>query len=206
MLRVDDRPLGEHDQPIRLPPEACRRTLLKLAIAGGLAAFPGAARAAGEPQDPAKLRPQPDDRFVHVSGDKKGEEVRPDDLQKGAAQLLAWPLDPQTRTVRDGSLLNQVLIVRLDTADLDDATKSRAADGIVAYSAICTHAQCPVTGWNGDKKLLHCPCHQSDYDPSQNAKVVFGPAPRSLPALPLRIDGGVLVAAAAFTGRIGVHS
>jgi rieske iron-sulfur protein len=62
-------------------------------------------------------------------------------------QVLAWPKEPKTNVVRNGSRLNQVLLLRLNPDSLDDQTLPRAANGIVAYSAICTHAQCPVTGW-----------------------------------------------------------
>jgi Rieske Fe-S protein len=185
---------------------ARRRTLLKLAIAAGLATFPRQLLHANEPEDPARLRPQAGDRFVYVSGEKKGSEIKPDDLERGAPQVLAWPMDPRTGAVRDGSLLNQVLLVRFDSAEIDETTMPHTADGIIAYSAICTHAQCPVTGWSNDRKLLHCQCHQSDYDPRHEGQVVAGPAPRALPLLPLKIEGGVLLAAGSFRGRVGTKT
>jgi rieske iron-sulfur protein len=55
------------------------------------------------------------------------------------------------------------------TAGLNDRTNS--ADGIVACLAICTHAQCPVTGWLEDEGRHEMPCHNSDYDPRQDGKV-----------------------------------
>jgi thiosulfate dehydrogenase [quinone] large subunit len=57
----------------------------------------------------------------------------------------------------------------------------------VAYSAVCTHAGCTV-GYNTEQERLVCPCHGSVYDPRHSAKVVAGPAPRPLAALPVRID------------------
>ena len=180
--------------------------LLKTILAAGLALTAhGPADAAPEARDPKKMRPQPGDRFVYFSGDKDGMEVKPEDLGKGQAPVLAWAMEPNTKTVRDGSLLNQVLLVRFDPADLDDATRPHTADGILAYSAICTHQQCPVMGWIEDTKILLCPCHQSEFDPRQNAKVVGGPAPHPLPALPLKIEGGALVAAGTFLGRVGAR-
>jgi rieske iron-sulfur protein len=181
-----------------------RRRLLQATLATGfVASFSRYAEAA--PKSAKNERPQEGDRFVFASGDKEGTEIKPDDLQQGGPQVLAWPMDPETKTVRDGSRLNQVLLVRLDPTGFDDATKPHAADGIVAYSATCTHAQCPVTGWIEEKKVFHCPCHQSEFDPRQDGKAVFGPAPRSLPALPLKISDGVLVAAGIFTGRVGTR-
>jgi len=164
-----------------------------------------AAEAAGAAKSPKNMRPQEGDRFVHVAGDRARREVRYDDVPLGGPQVLAWPVEPRTETVRDGSRLNQVLLVRLDPADLDEETRTRAADGVVAYAATCSHAQCPVTGWNAEAKVFHCSCHQSEYDPRRAAKVVGGPSPRALPALPLRQEDGALVAAGTFTGRVGNH-
>jgi Rieske Fe-S protein len=174
-------------------------------LIAGLAAasLPRAAVAAGAPPSAKNQRPQDGDRFVHVAGDKAGKPVHLDDLPSGGPQVLAWPVDPRTETVRDGSRLNQVLLVRFDPAELDEETRAHAADGVVAYSATCSHAQCPVTGWIAERKLFHCSCHQSEYDPRHDAKVVGGPAPRPLPALPLRQEDGALVAAGTFIGRVG---
>jgi len=52
--------------------------------------------------------------------------------------------------------------------------------------------------------VLQCPCHQSQYDLRHGAKVVGGPAPRSLPALPLKVTDGVLDIAGPFTGTCTV--
>ena len=71
-------------------------------------------------------------------------------------------------------------------------------------SAICSHAGCPVTGWvvgEAGKQVFKCFCHNSEYDPRQNANVVFGPAPRRLAALPVKLDGGALVVAEKFIGE-----
>jgi Rieske Fe-S protein len=181
------------------PCRTCRRAVLKSVAALGLAgSLPRIAHAT-----PQQARPQPGDRFVFVAGDKAGTEIKPDDLAVGSAQVLAWPVDPQTRIVRNASRLNQVLLVRLEPERLDETTRERAADGIVAYSASCTHALCPVTGWKEEKQLFSCHCHGSEYDPRIGGKVVFGPAPRPLPALPLKIEDGALVAGASFIGRVG---
>jgi rieske iron-sulfur protein len=105
--------------------------------------------------------------------------------------------------------LNEVLIMRLDPAELDDETRAHSADGIVAYSAICSHAGCPVTAWvkgaAGDHDVFKCVCHNSEYDPRHSAEVVFGPAPRRLAALPLAIADGSLTVAAAFAGKVGAQ-
>ena len=48
-------------------------------------------------------------------------------------------------------------------------------------------------------------CHNSEYDPRQGAEVVFGPAPRRLPALPVAIADGSLTIAAGFIGKVGAQ-
>jgi Rieske Fe-S protein len=112
-------------------------------------------------------------------------------------------MDPTTSTVRNGSRLNKVLVLRLDPEGFDPETKGRTIDGVVAYSAICPHTGCDVTNWHPDKLLLECPCHYSMYDPKEGAKVVSGPSPRRLPSLPLKIVDERLVVAKPFIGRAG---
>ena len=115
---------------------------------------------------------------------------------------MAWPMDPTDKTVRNGSRLNRVLLLRLDPEKLSPETKSRAADGVVAYTAICTHTGCEVTEWVAEEQLLVCPCHESRFEPKDAARVVDGPAPRMLPALPLKLTNGTLVVAKPFTGPV----
>ena len=71
----------------------------------------------------------------------------------------------------------------------------RIESGVVAYSKICTHAGCAVALYRKPtfpdvqpRPALVCPCHYSTFDPAQNGKVLFGPAGRPLPRLPLEVD------------------
>ncbi|KGM12951.1 cytochrome bc1 complex Rieske iron-sulfur subunit [Cellulomonas bogoriensis] len=99
-----------------------------------------------------------------------------------------------------------VLMVRLDPADLTEAEDRRdwSYEGIVAYSKICTHVGCPVALYEQQTHHLLCPCHQSTFDISDGAKVVFGPAKRALPQLPITVDDeGYLVAQDDFNEPIG---
>ncbi len=129
--------------------------------------------------------------------------IRPADVGADEGPLIAYPMDPETDVVRDGSRLNRVLLVRLDAEELDEKTRTGAVGGIVAYSAVCTHTGCDVSEWEPDSELLICPCHATHFDPKRGARVVSGPAPRRLATLPLRIEEGVLVAAGRFVGRVG---
>jgi rieske iron-sulfur protein len=90
-------------------------------------------------------------------GTASPEPLKPDDLPLDSKQTFAWPMDPTTSTVRNGSRLNKVLLLRLDPEGFDPETKEHAADGVVAYSAICVHTGCDVTNWHPDQQLLECP-------------------------------------------------
>ena len=111
-----------------------------------------------------------------------------------------------TGIVRDDSRLNQVLLVRLDPGVLDAQTRARAAEGIVAYSAVCTHTGCDAWDWQAASGTVKCPCHFSEFDLKAGARVLNGPAQRRLPSLPLKIADGAPVVAAGFVGRPGFES
>src|SRR6516162_1981023 len=77
-------------------------------------------------------------------------------------------------------------------------------DDIVAYSKICTHVGCPVALYEQTTHHILCPCHQSTFDAANGANVIFGPAARALPQLPLMVDAdGYLAAASDFTQPVG---
>jgi rieske iron-sulfur protein len=187
-------------------PDHTRRSLLLTALATGacLAARP----AKSEDDKPGSdERPQKGDLLVVSEGEQAGQVIKPDDLKLGGLPLNAWPKDPKTSVVRNGSRLNEILVIRLDPSELDEDTRRRSADGIVAYSAVCTHAGCSITGWlkaeSGDKDVFKCFCHNSEFNPRENAQVVFGPAPRRLAALPIQIADGSLTVAGGFVGKLG---
>jgi rieske iron-sulfur protein len=188
-------------------PEQTRRALVLGALATGVCLAAASPAPAQDDQPGSDGRPQKGDLLVFSEGDHEGSIVKPADLPLGGAPVHAWPKDPKTSVVRSGSRLNEILIIRLDPASLDDQTRARAIDGIIAYSAICTHAGCPVTAWIksdvGDNEVLKCMCHNSEYDPRAGAQVVFGPAPRRLAALPLALADGSLSVAGAFIGKVG---
>jgi rieske iron-sulfur protein len=187
-----------------------RRTVLLTALAAATSIAAGeSAVAADEDQPGSDERPQKADVLVISEGEHAGDIVKPQDLKLGGPPVRAWPKDPKTSVVRKGSRLNEVLVIKLDPAELDDETRARSADGIVAYSVICAHAGCPVTAWvkadGGDKDVFKCVCHNSEYDPRQSAQVVFGPAPRRLAALPLTMLDGTLTIATTFVGKVGAQ-
>jgi rieske iron-sulfur protein len=181
--------------------DARRRGVLKAAMMLGLGCDLGSRDAAAQ-ADRAVVRPEEGDLLVR-SGDSNKTPLTPRDISAGAAQTMAWAMEPGSRTVRSGSRLNQILLLRLNPETLAVDTRTRAADGVVAYTSICTHTGCDVDGWQAVEQLLSCPCHDSIFDPKDGGRVVDGPAPRVLPALPLTIADGKLVVAKPFTAPIG---
>lgn len=180
----------------RLHPRCCkRRTVLSLALASLLTV---SARAQ---EDESDKPPAPDDRFAFLTGPKKGQVVRAEDLAFGGPQVQAFPMAPDG-TVRNNRL-SLVILARFDPATLSDETRARAADGVVAYTAVCTHQGCPVNMWSKDRAAFVCSCHGSVFDPRNGAEVLDGPAPRPLPALGLKLNDGVVTVASTFSARVG---
>lgn len=184
-----------------------RRALLKGSV--GLGAGLGIARGKAQGQDnPAVVRPKEGDWLVKAQ-DATGRPLTPDDIADaalGGSPTTAWAMDPADNTVRSGTRLNGLILVRFDVARLAAETLLRSAGGVVAYTSICTHNGCDVSDWIADEQMLSCPCHFSKFDPRDGAKVVDGPAPRVLPALPLKVADGKLAVAGPFTTRVGFEA
>lgn len=198
---------ASEDTPARSGGHGCpaRRAFLRAVLASGVGLALTRLAFAEDDSPGSEDRPIPGDVFVFSEGEHEGAIVTPGDLPHDGEPALAWPMDPQSKVVRDGSRLNQVVLVHLDPAELDPDMLPHAADGIVAYSAICTHAGCPITGWveSEGRHVLKCFCHNSEFDPRQQGAVVFGPAPRNLAVLPVKIADGALTVAKSFMGKVG---
>jgi rieske iron-sulfur protein len=177
-----------------------RRAMLGAATVMVPWVFP--ARAEDQANDPTAAPPQMGDHFVFLTGPNKDRPARVVDLELGGPQAQVYPADPKG-LLRDGTPLNLVVLVRVGDEGLDEQTRKLSADGVVAYSAICTHQACPVNQWSTEKRAMVCSCHGSTYDPKNSAKVIFGPAPMPLAGLPLKNENGLLVVAGKFDGPIG---
>jgi rieske iron-sulfur protein len=151
--------------------------------------------------------PQAGDLLVAKTNASAGRVIGSDDVALGQPPIIAWAMDPSRHIIRDGSRDGQILLLRPNGLKRSGCTESAwDADGIVGFSAICTHAGCLVSGWKPAEAELFCPCHGSVFDAAACGHVVAGPAPRPLPALPLRIVSGALIAAARFNARIGAST
>jgi rieske iron-sulfur protein len=188
-------------------PKQTRRSLLLTALAIGASLAAGRSAAVQEDQSGSDARPQKGDSLVLSEGDHEGEVIKPNDLTLGGPPVHAWPKDPKTSVIRKGSRLNEILVIKLDPGEMDEETRSCSADGIIAYSVICTQAGCPVSEWakaeEVNKNVLKRPCHNSEFNPRESVQVMFGPVPRRLAALPHTVADGSLIVAATFVGKVG---
>lgn len=175
-----------------------RRTVLRGA-AGLFLAWMTPVRAAG--QDADAPPPAAGDLLVRVD-DPAFIPLAPDDVPFDGRGVMVWAIGPQANVPKQGSM-NRILLARLNPATLGGATRANAADDIVAYSATCTHSGCEVDESLGESQTIFCGCHNSTFDPRDSGAVIGGPAPRRLPALPLRVDSGRLVVAGPFTSMPG---
>ena len=152
---------------------------------------------------PERARPQPGDRLVYAFGDREGVPISPEEVVVGAKPVAALPQEPEGGVIRARSRLNRVMVMRLDPEALSPITARSAFEGIVAYSAVCTHTGCDVSDWNDETGRLVCPCHESEFEVIDGGKVMTGPAPKPLAMLPVEIAEGELRVTRPFTRRVG---
>lgn len=133
--------------------------------------------------------------------------IKPEDLEVGAvAQVLPAMLPGQDHRVLSDIAKDAVLLIRLrpEEFNLTAERLSWTHEGIIAFSKICSHMGCAVALYEQQTKHLLCPCHQSTFDVTRAAKVLFGPSARPLPQLALALDSeGYLVAKQPFTEPVG---
>ena len=153
---------------------------------------------------------------MRVVNDVSGTPLKPEEIDIGqlinAEPGVFFEEDEEGEPKYEGVRLNQqkgkaaVIVVRMKPDDIT-ASKGRenwGVEGILCFSKICTHVGCPISLWEQQTHHLLCPCHQSTFDLADNGKVIFGPAARALPQLPLAVDEeGYLVAQSDFTEPVG---
>ncbi|MBN9152509.1 MAG: Rieske 2Fe-2S domain-containing protein [Microbacterium sp.] len=146
---------------------------------------------------------------MKLAHDPSGVPIKAEDVTLGSA-FHVIPEELASVSHQDGYLEEKakaiVLLMRLPVEDLHPAPgrEDWGFDGIVAYSKVCTHVGCPVALYEQQTHHLLCPCHQSQFDVSNNAAVIFGPAARPLPQLPIEVDDeGYIVAKSDFHEPVG---
>jgi ubiquinol-cytochrome c reductase iron-sulfur subunit len=152
---------------------------------------------------------------MRVVRDVVGTPIKPADMQIG--DLINGEPEGIFKSPEDGEPLEgvvlqinkskgAVVVVRMQPDEIipGKGRENWSVDGILCYSKICTHVGCPISLYERTTHHLLCPCHQSTFDLADSAKVVFGPAARPLPQLPLAVDDeGYLVAQNGFDEPVG---
>ena len=181
-----------------------RRPLIRNSMLGALAVFPL----------PGVLLlndmgPSPGDTLtrtlwgegVRLATDPLGTPIKAADVTLGSVfQVIPDTLKDSSHPLEEKAKA-AVLLIRIEREKVQDdpAREGWDVDGIYAYSKICTHVGCPVALYEQQTHHLLCPCHQSTFDVTQHCKVIFGPAKRALPQLPITVDDeGYLVARSDF--------
>ena len=135
-----------------------------------------------------------------------GTPLRPEDVSVGG-QLTVFPGVPGGATNHFADSPTLLIHLRADDAQAtrDNADRPEAMWGnYIAYSKICTHAGCPASLYEQQTNRLLCPCHQSQFLITDNARPIFGPASRRLPMLPITVDEqGFFVATSDYPETVG---
>ncbi|MDO0932511.1 Rieske 2Fe-2S domain-containing protein [Streptomyces sp. DG2A-72] len=160
------------------------------------------------------LGPLPETKLRHTSW-RRGkllvnmntdEPLRPSDVVVGSL-TFAKPegLEEHDHDFQVNIAKDALMIVRIQPGDIKDKRELEwSHEGIVAYSKICTHVGCPISLYEQQTHHVLCPCHQSTFDLSDGARVIFGPAGHALPQLRIGVnDEGYLEALGDFEEPVG---
>ncbi|WAU80122.1 Rieske 2Fe-2S domain-containing protein [Streptomyces sp. Qhu-G9] len=160
------------------------------------------------------LGPLPEDKLRHTLWSKgkllvnmnTNEPLRPSDVAVGSL-TFAMPegLEEHDHDFQTEIAKAALMIVRLQPENIKDKQELEwSHEGIVAYSKICTHVGCPISLYEQQTHHVLCPCHQSTFDLSDGARVIFGPAGHALPQLRIGVnDEGYLEALSDFAEPVG---
>jgi len=190
-----------------------RRSLIRNSLIGALIAFPLPAVVLFRGLGP--MNENPSELLSHtmwtkgtrLAIDPTGTPIKASDVTLGSAfHVIPEGLQDLPSGRLEEKAKAAVLLMRLKPEDLNELPERAgwSYDGIVAYSKICTHVGCPVALYEQQTHHLLCPCHQSQFDVSNHCEVIFGPAKRPLPQLPIAVDSeGYLIAQSDFTEPVG---
>ncbi|WP_406727970.1 Rieske 2Fe-2S domain-containing protein [Streptomyces sp. GD-15H] len=223
---MSDHELTDERHPISAPPEVRekvmddfrqgakesvigRRKLIRNTMFGALALFPLSGVVLLR-----DLGPLPEEKLRHTLWSKgkllinmnTNEPMRPSDIIVGSLTFAK----PEGLQEQDHEFMTEIakaalMIVRIQPDDIKDKRELEwSHEGIVAYSKICTHVGCPISLYEQQTHHALCPCHQSTFDLSDGARVIFGPAGHALPQLRIGVnDEGYLEALGDFDEPVG---
>jgi ubiquinol-cytochrome c reductase iron-sulfur subunit len=190
-----------------------RRAVIRNSLIGALIAFPLPAVVLFRGFAPQDQLPVPLlshtmwEKGTRLALDPSGAPIKASDVTIGSAfHVIPEGLQDMEHGRLEEKAKAAVLLMRLDPDELNELPERAdwSYNGIVAYSKICTHVGCPVALYEQHTHHLLCPCHQSQFDVANHCEVIFGPAARPLPQLPISVDDeGYLVAQSDFTEPVG---
>ncbi|MEU9284029.1 Rieske 2Fe-2S domain-containing protein [Streptomyces sp. NPDC048275] len=134
------------------------------------------------------------------------EPLRPSDIAVGSLTFVKPEgLEEHDEDFQKEIAKAAVMIVRIQPDNIKDKQElAWGYEGIVAYSKICTHVGCPISLYEQQTHHVLCPCHQSTFDLSDGARVIFGPAGHALPQLRIGVnEEGYLEALGDFDEPVG---
>lgn len=186
-----------------------RRPLIVTSMVAALVALPIAVLA-----PLSTLGPLPGNKLHHtfwragmrLARDHDGTPIRAADVAMNSIfHVMPEELTHETPHYLEERAKAATVIVRIDPSlSQNEESLANGYEGILAFSKICTHVGCPVALYEQQTHHMLCPCHQSTFDVTDGAKVIFGPAHRPLPQLPIEVDAeGYLVATGDFPEPIG---
>ena len=143
------------------------------------------------------------DFLADANAEGKPVALNINDIAIGAKPIIAYPFNPITGVLKDGSRLNKIILIRIAAEKISNDIINNSAEGILAYSGVCTHKGCDITSYNANDNAIVCFCHFSKFQPTSGGEVLAGPAPRNLPMLPIKLDKQCLVVAGEFLSKPG---
>ena len=188
-----------------------RRALIRNSLIGALALTPIPAialfRDLAPAEDPVALFKETMwAKNTRLIRDPSGTPIKASDVTIGSVfHVMPEGIDDAEHKLEEKAKA-AVLLMRLNPDDLNELPERAdwSYQGIVAYSKVCTHVGCPVALYEQHTHHLLCPCHQSTFDVTNHCEVIFGPAKRPLPQLPITVDAeGYLVAQSDFHEPVG---
>jgi ubiquinol-cytochrome c reductase iron-sulfur subunit len=223
---MSDMEIADERHPIEAPPEVKskvvadfqqgakesqfgRRKLIRNTMFGALALFPLSGVMLLR-----DLGPLPGTKLRHTMWSKgkllvnmnTNQPLRPSDVAVGSL-TFAKPegLEEANEDFQVQIAKAALMIVRLQPENIKDKKELEwSHEGIVAYSKICTHVGCPISLYEQQTHHVLCPCHQSTFDLSDGARVIFGPAGHALPQLRIGVNAdGYLEALGDFEEPVG---
>jgi rieske iron-sulfur protein len=170
-----------------------------VSVGGCLQAFASSGASKGDPKV--------GDTFIFTNGPNKDKDVMVTDVVVDALPITVMAKNPATGKARenDGDTDHATtLLYRVAPDKIPADMKDDTDEGVMAYSAICTHLGCMLSNWDALTKAFMCPCHDATFDPLKDGENTGGATSRALPHFPVKAVGGKLVVSGVPSGYVGV--